>query len=295
MLSRLKRWISRNRGVTHSVIAIAFGAIGLLTAFIVWAVEHKAGPVNALELLLLALVTPSAFALLYIAEVATAYITGKWAEEDREAIFVETFRTAAEMAARRLEVVRSVEKNKLTEHVYCTSHCNLFDDPGGHTPAEAESVYKYNYAFFSALAERTVAAEPGLKLLLHYPDEKAFAHEMGERIDIYLAACEKAQTSLALSHFEPRHLLQKSLKDYFVFEDHVFKTIRKTPHSAGATEYMHIKSAKVAAQYRAWLEDLFNFGEGASNKPPFVERVEFEAKYLTFKAKVEAERRAAKS
>lgn len=292
MLRRLKRWISKNRGPTHSILAIIFGVAGVLTAIVVWLLEHGGGPINKVELLLLALVVPSALSILFIAEVATAYITGKWAEEDREVIFVEVFKTAPEMAARRLEIVKSIAKDGLTENVYCTSHCNLFFATGARTPAEAEALYRANRDFFFALAERTVHADPGLKLLLHVQSDEAFVKEMGTRVDIYLEACEAAGTSLFLSQFEPRQLLQKSLKDYFVFEDHVFKTIRKTPHSAGATEYMHIQSARVAAQYRGWLEDLFNYGDGKLNQPPFVERAAFEARYLAFKEQVESERRA---
>jgi hypothetical protein len=284
--------VAKNPTPTRWLVAVGFGLVGVLTGVLVYALERGAAGthVDKVLIFLVGLAFPTAVSAIYITEIATTWLIEKWANEEREIIYVETFKTAGEMAQKRLDVVKSMRNERLTQHVYCTSHCNLFYDVGVFGKSEKANVEEANAKFFRRLATLTVTSEPGLMLLLFYPSEPAFVGEMGPRLDIYLEVCEAANVALSLEQFSPRRLMQVSVKDYFVFEDHVFKTIRKTPHSEGQTEYMHIQSKKIAGLYRAWLADLFEHGDGFNNPTRFVEKDNFLRKYDDFKKSLARER-----
>jgi hypothetical protein len=267
-------------------VIAAFFAVGAVGGLAVYAFERRA---DYLTIFYFVLLVPTALSSLFIAIVAWKWLAKQW--DKREVIFVEPLASPEDMARLRNDIVSSCRK--LTTDVYCTSHCNLFHDPG--LPPEAAQSDKQhliglNRQFFRSLAMLTVEARPGLKLLLYYPTEQAFDDELTVRIDVYLEVSAAKKVNLDRSNFDPRHLLQESLHDYFVFEDHVFMTLRKA--SGGKTEYMHFHSAAVAEHYRAWLEDLFDNGQ--DNTPPRVEENAFRVKYEALAARLRGERERTK-
>jgi hypothetical protein len=201
--------------------------------------EKRIDWIDWITVLAFAMLLPVAASSAFIAYVSSRWLTKQREMEKRDTIYAEPLATPIQMAQRRLDVVTSCKK--LKTDVYCTSHCNLFYDPGASQSAsvdEKDEIVYLNRKFFKALAHLTIDSRPGLKLLLHAASPQEFAGELGERIDLYLEVGGSKESVLDTNHFDPKSLVQESLSDYFVFEDHVFLTLRKS--SKGKTEYVHI-------------------------------------------------------
>jgi hypothetical protein len=234
-----KRWMIANRRLTQSLVATALVLSGVLAAWLAYVMEHADGETNKVAILLVALIMPCTIALVYITEIATTWLLDHWLEADREAIYVETFDKPVHAAMRRLEIVNQIPTGSLKTKIYCTSHCNLFANAGGRNEKEKVFLEGRNRDFFSRLAHLAMTSrDQGLRLLLQYADgDGSLEKELPIRIDIFLDASESLTQELYPAQFEARRLVQESVKDYFVIEDHVFKTIRKTAQAGGQTEF----------------------------------------------------------
>jgi hypothetical protein len=131
----------------------------------------------------------------------------------------------------------------------------------------------------------------GLQLLLQFrDDDPKLKEELGTRIDLFLKISEGLNRDFNVFHFDVRRLLQESLKDYLVIEDHVFKTIRKTEQAGSETHFVYVKSPELAIGYRLWLQDLFNNGDGPRNSTRYTERHKIGKLFDEVKFEVQAER-----
>jgi hypothetical protein len=287
--------IIRNpRSITIGALFLVLACVGGVGAHILEQYPPNEKRIDWITVVLFAMMLPIAISSAFVAVVSFKWLTKQWETENRDTVYAEPLKTPAQMAQKRHDVVISCKE--LTSDVYCTSHCNLFHDPGvqkgpdGAT-GDYEDIINQNRKFFRALAKLTIESRPGLKLLLYVPNNEAFQGDLGERIDVYLEAAGSKDAVLDQNIFDPKQLMQESLTDYLVFEDNVFMTLRKS--SKGRTEYVYIRSEAVADHYRAWLKDLFETGE--RGKEPRVEEKEFRAKFeeLVSDATGERERAAA--
>jgi hypothetical protein len=285
--------IKRNpRSITVVVVFAVLAAVGGLGAHLLVRYPANASHIEWITVLAYAMLFPTFMSTGFVAVVSFKWLTKQWETEGRDTVYAESLDTPAQMAHKRHEVVSSCRK--LANDVYCTSHCNLFHDPGvptdpGGETGDKDDVIYQNRKFFRALATLTIESRQALKLLLFVPNPQAFVGELGVRIDIYAAVGKTKDAVLDRSNFEPKQLIEESLIDYLVFEDHVFMTMRKA--SKGKTEHVHIRSVAVAEHYRAWLKDIFDTGENTN--PARVEEKEFRKRFEELVAGTTGERKLA--
>jgi hypothetical protein len=255
-----------------------FAVIGTLAAYFCERFLGDSGFPAPLAGALIGLLAPTAFFAVYIAEGIT-----KLTDETDSPVSLKIFEDAVEAALFRLSTVIQIRVGKITSEIYCTSHCNLFANPGG--PGEPNTATNnhlrvVNDAFFSHLLNLAMTPPPekeGLKLLLQYKTaaDDDVQKELRQRLGIYARTCamrKDRDIRLARDRFEIRHLLPHSLKDYFVIEDHVFITVRKTEDSSGRTQYVYMQSRELADTYRMWLADIFEHGH--EGQTPLTEKDE---------------------
>jgi hypothetical protein len=250
---------------TWVFVATLFGILAVFGALGAYVCERMLGEVPGfpapLAGLFIGLLLPTAFFAVYIAEGIT-----KLTEEKEVPVIVKTFDDPIEAAQFRLSTVMQIKADEITSEIYCTSHCNLFANPGGSDGPTNARLRAINDTFFGHLMDLTMntpAEEEGLKLLLQYRNatDDEVKKELGQRLGIYARACAmRRDVRLSRDRFEIRHLLPHSLKDYFVIEDHLFKTVRKTQASGGRTQYVYMQSREIANTYRMWLADVFEHG-----------------------------------
>jgi hypothetical protein len=182
---------------------------------------------------------------------------------------VRIFRDPVQFAIFRLQIVLDTKATGLTHAIHCTSHCNLFAQPGGSSDEINTTLRAINAAFFREMAQIVMdSTSGGLRLLLQYKDVSDFdvKIEIAERLRIWMEVCaRRSDLSLKREQFSVQHLLPASLKDYFVIEDHFFTTIRKTPASGGSTHFVYVRNAAIAETYRDWLADVFSNGHHEDN------------------------------
>jgi hypothetical protein len=274
-----KDWLIRNRALVHWAIPAFFGLLGVITAGGVFLLEHTTD--NKLLIFIIALIIPSSITLIILTELALAWFYDIWLTGSRELV-VKTFSDAREFARFRRDTIRGIKPGTLDDAIYTTSHCNLFAKPEGRENIRTE-VRQLNLEFFQFLAH--IALEPGnrggLRLLVHFESNERdeLWTEMRERVQVFsTAAFEKDMDDWNWHHFDVRHLLQGSAKDYLVIEDHIFKTIRKTEASNGETQYVYMRSAEIAATYRRWLADLFDYGENFETEKERIREIVLEIK-----------------
>jgi hypothetical protein len=292
-LRRFWGLIKRNpRSLTIAVVFVVLAVLGGGGAHLLEHYPANATQIDWITVLLYAMIFPTFMSSGFVAIVSFKWLTKQWETEKYDTLYAVPLDTPAQMAHKRHEVVTSCRK--LANDIYCTSHCNLFHDPGvpkgpdGATSDKEEVIYQ-NRKFFRALAKLTIDSRQALKLLLFVPNQRAFEGELGERIDIYVDAGGTKDAVLDRSNFEPKQLIEESLTDFLVFEDHVFMTMRKS--SKGKTEYVYIRSIAVAEHYRAWLKDLFDTGENST--PARVEEKEFRKKFEELVSNATGERKLA--
>jgi hypothetical protein len=274
------------RWLAHVGVVVAFVSVGYLTDL---AILHLEPPgEEALLRYVLTLLAPAALSTLVIAEVAVKWQLDNRYEVVQEAVHVRTFANALEFARFRRDVVMKIES--LQDPIFCTSHCNLFKNVEANED-EKTTIKQINEEFFSQLAKLSMmSVRGGLHLLLQFNSEAEATEELGRRIDIFLDVGKEVHRNLGSYCFDVCQLLQESVKDYFIIENHVFKTIRSTKHAGGDTKYMYIRCDDVAIGYRTWLADLFENGDGSRNPTPFTERKQMQALFDRVKAQVDRER-----
>jgi hypothetical protein len=221
----------------------------------------------------LSLLALTAFTVLYTASLVDELTTER--NRPMPGAEVRTFRDPVRFATFRAHVVLELEATGLTEPVHCTSHCNLFAQPGGADDPVNNSLRAINTVFFQSLARLAMdSPHGGLRLLLQYKDvtDVDVKIETAERLRIWMDVCaSRNDINLKREQFDVQHLLPASLKDYFVIEDRVFKTIRKTPASGGSTQFVYMRSPEIAQSYRDWLADVFSNGYHRDNAGLYTE------------------------
>jgi hypothetical protein len=145
----------------------------------------------------------------------------------------------------------------------------LFADPGGRTDEVREEIKRTNQEYFEHVARLSIEKNKhgGLRLLVQYEDDEIekLENELRPRVGIFSKVAADKDFDWNPHHFDIRRLVQRSVNDYLVIEDHVFQTIRKTKGTK-ETQYLHLRSAVIAATYRGWLSDLFDYGEGCETE-----------------------------
>jgi hypothetical protein len=258
----LKLWIKRNSFLVRLAIPVLFGVVGLATTIVVHFTNLPTD--NKFLILIIAILVPSTLSLIVITEVVLLWFYEIWLSGGSDVI-VTPLAGAREFAELKRDVIRRIKPGSLNHPIYCTSHCNLFAYPGGRTDEAKAIVKRINEEYFEHVARLSLEqnAPGGLKLLVQYEDSEVekLDEELRRRIEIFSKMTVNKDFDWNAHHFDIRRLKETSVKDYLVVEDHVFKTIRKTQESK-ETQYIYIRSAIIAATYRSWLSDLFEFGEG---------------------------------
>jgi hypothetical protein len=259
----LNSWVRRNGFIVKLSIPVLFGLIGILTTIAVFILDPSTD--NKLLLLILALVLPAAVSLIVITEVVLLWFYEVWLRGGSDVI-VTPVANARDFAELKRAVIRQIRPGTLNYPIFCTTHCNLFADPGGRTDDIKEDIKRINQEYFEHVAQLSMDKQNthgGLRLLIQYEDDEIekLENELRPRIAIFSKVAADKDFDWNAHHFDVRRLMQRSVKDYLVVEDHVFKTIRKTQETK-ETQYIHIRSAVIAATYRSWLWDLFDYGEG---------------------------------
>jgi hypothetical protein len=263
----LKSWLIRQRRLVQWGIPVLFGVVGLLTAVLVYFLEHTNTDNKAL-IFIVALIFPSAISLVVVTEIVLLWFYDVWLIGIAD-IKIVPLQDVREFVRLRRDVVRSIKPGTLTRPIFCTSRCNFFARPEGRTGEIQAEIKQINSDFVHHLARISIGTKGapnnagGFRLMVQYDNHEnaELEVELGKFVDIFLAEATKEELDWNWYHFDVRRLMERSVKDYFVIEDHVFKTIRKTKES-NEIQYMYIQSAVIAATYRNWLADLFEYGEG---------------------------------
>src|ERR1700682_4299310 len=169
----LKALVKRNpRSLTIVVVFLALTILGGVGAHLFERYPSNATHIDWITVVLYAMIFPTFIASGFVTIVSFKWLTKQWETEGRDTLFAEPLETALHMAHRRREIVNSCRK--LTKDVYCTSHCNLFHNPGlpkgPDGAADKEEVAQQNRKFFRALAKLTIDSRQALRLLLFVPD-----------------------------------------------------------------------------------------------------------------------------
>lgn len=272
------------RWLAHIGVAVLLIGIGYLTDLVILRLEPPGQ--ETLLRYILTLLAPAAISTLIIAELAVKWQLDNWYESKKDALSVKTFANAVEFARFRRDIVMGIEV--VDDPIYCTSHCNLFRNIEA-KDAEKSTIREINREFFRQMAELSISSKRGgLRLLLEFKNEEEAREELAPRIDIFLDVAQRLGRDFDIFQFDVCRLLQPSVKDYFVIEDHVFKTIRKTRPGTD-TQYLYVKNAEIAVGYRTWLADLFANGHAVS-PTPFTENENMRRLFDRIRAEVETRR-----
>jgi hypothetical protein len=216
--------------------------------------------VDATHLFVYGAIIPIAVYLTVLSELAIVLFFKQLHEQD--VVHLETFSDASLFAKRRAAIVSSIEPESVKYNIISTSHCNLFARPDGETLKEMESVARVNRELFEAMVR--IALNPNsegrIRVLFSAESQQELNDELNERHAILNAVALELKRQWDADHFRVEMLAGRSLKDYLIIEDHVFKTIRKvkTNRTQGnQAKYIHIQSKKIADSYREWLRDMF--------------------------------------
>jgi protein-S-isoprenylcysteine O-methyltransferase Ste14 len=288
-----REWFEQNRALVRVVVSSIFAIVGVVAGFIVYGLEKH--EVESVLILIVALVAPMALSMAFVTVLAVEWLVDR---PRRDVSLIRTFPDSIKFAEFRRDIILGIKK--INDPIYCTSHCNLFAYPGGRELTEAgatkkgdeETLKEFNREFFRKIAFLSMESmRGGLNLLLCYRDgEPKVKEELRPRFDIFFDVADELKREFNINHFDVRRLLQESLKDYLVIEDHVFKTIRKTPEAGNETRHAYVKNAKLADEYRVWLKDLFNNGDSPRNPTRFAEKTRMLDLYEEVKAEVRRER-----
>jgi hypothetical protein len=194
---------------------------------------------------------------------------------DVEGVQIRVFQNTKEFLGFRNKIVSELRDNAIEHPIYCSSHLRLFSTPDGHSARDREVVAYLNRQLFRYIAQMALmpGTRGGLRLLLQYREgnQQLLENELNEIADTFSAVAAETRSTWNWYHFDIRRLLHDSAKDYFVIEDHVFKTIRKTDESRSEAQFIYIKSPQIASTYREWLRDIFEYGDGPKNPTPYTE------------------------
>jgi hypothetical protein len=255
-------WTKQKSLLLKLVIPVLFGLAGLSTGIIIHYLSLSTD--NKLLLLIIGILVPSAVSLIIVSEVVLLWFYEIWLRGGSDVI-VTPLSGAREFAELKRDVIRQIRPGSLNHPIYCTTHCNLFAEPGGRTPEAQAAIKQINEEYFERVARLSLESNMpgGLRLLVQYDDHdiEKLDRELRPRIAIFSKMNASQNFEWNAHNFDLRRLIEGTVKDYLVVEDHVFKTIRKTRETK-ETQYIYIRSAIIAATYRSWLADLFDYGEG---------------------------------
>lgn len=289
-----REWLDQNRAVVRILVGTVFLAIGLATAVVAYFLEkhgatNPAEAARSIDILIVGLVMPMAFSVGFVTILAVEWLVDR---PRRDINVIQTFPDAIKFAEFRRDTVLKIEK--LADAIYCTSHCNLFAYPSGREVEDEndKTLTDINSQFFRKVASLSMESlRGGLKLLLYYGDDDLKVRaELRPRFDIFLDVCESPKRDFSVTQFDVRRLLQESLKDYLVIEDHVFKVIRKTRQAGSEVRYAYVKNQSLADEYRVWLKDIFENGDGEQNQAAYTEKTKISRLCAEIKQEVKAER-----
>jgi hypothetical protein len=141
--------------------------------------------------------------------------------------------------------------------IYYASSCNLFANLDGRQ-SEAVGIERANNEFFRRIAY--LATQPGslgqLRALFRYDNDDTRNVELDQCIEVFCSILPEWD----MHQFEIRRLIDTSVKEYLVIEDHLFKVIRSANPESKDARYVHVQSQQLADTYREWLIDLFHYG-----------------------------------
>lgn len=171
-------------------------------------------------------IVPIAVYLTVISELAIIWLFKHLREDD--AVYVETYSNAVLFANKRASIVGAIDPKDIKHNIFSTSHCNLFARPEGENPLQIDTVARLNVSLFESLAK--IALDPNsegrIRVLLYARSQKDLDNEINQREWILANVSNKLGRQWDHDHFQFPMLVAKSLKDYLVIEDHVFKTVK---------------------------------------------------------------------
>jgi hypothetical protein len=293
MPSRFTSWLRRHQKSVGFFVTIIYGLL-VLAAGLIGSFAGSTAQDKALNLLI-GLAITFAIGQLFIFAIAVLWLTD-YHLTDRSArrTEVEIFQSPVEFAQKKCAVLRDLDPISLKNRIYGVSHCNLFANPEGNNEQERAEVLRHNEEFFNRLAQlvmRSTNDEVRLRVLLQY-DEHDMAPKKDKESNLIreLKARQKFFTDAghAMPHpiewdrynFEVKRRIGNSGKDYFVINEHVFKTIRQTP-GTGRSIYIYMRGQEIARSYWTWLHDLYEYGKDAG----LVEDAEIQQIFLDLRAK----------
>jgi hypothetical protein len=262
------KWLRQHQKSAGFIVTIAYGLLVLAAAPIGWFVVSD---VNDKPLgLLIGLVISFAIGQLIIFAIAVLWFTDyHLLPRSSKRTTVEISSNPIEFAQRKCAVLRDLELQSINRTIYGVSYCNLFAKPEGNDNDEKNDVRELNSKFFRALADivmRSDNRDVKLRILLHYDDEDIetnLVKELKARQEIFTKSAQALSQPAGWNsreHFEVKRGLVHSGIDYFVIQDHVFMTIRKTPGTRST--YIHIHGQELAKSFWFWLDELYDYGEG---------------------------------
>jgi hypothetical protein len=267
-------WFRRHARVLKPSFHIGAAVIPILIGVACFYLEQKGVPV--VYLYVFGAIIPAVLYITVISEIAILLFFDHLKEDDR--VYVETTYDAVRFANKRAEIVKSIKPESVKRHIISTSHCNLFARPEGVNPDEVEKVGIINKDLFESMAKIALNqnGEGRIRVLFFAPTEDDLEMEIDVREEILDRISQQLGLRWDNDHFGWRRLRAKSLKDYLIIEDHVFKTIRKLevrehegeardqkqkqPYLGTRAKYIHLESKDIADSYREWLRDMFENG-----------------------------------
>jgi hypothetical protein len=294
MPPRILNWLRHNRKSAGFVVSIAYGLFVLAAALIGW---HAGKDVSdSAHNLLIGLTISFAVGQLFLFAIAALWFTDyHLAERSSKRTTVEIFQSPVDFARKRCAVLHDLDLTSLKNRIYGVSHCNLFAKPDGNSDQEVADVRKLNVRFFNELADlvmRSDNPEVRYRVLLQYDDgeldpqpdgkDSNLVQELKARQEIFTRAGRNLPSPVdwGRDHFAVKRLMDNSHKDYFLVNDHIFKTIRQTP-STRRSIYIYIHGQELAQSYWTWLHDLYEYGENDK----LVEVTEIQRVFQELKAK----------
>jgi hypothetical protein len=274
MPPRILNWLRRNRKSAGLVVSIAYGVFLLAAGLLSW---HAGKDVSdSAHNLLIGLTISFAVGQLFLFAIAALWFTDyHLAERASKRTVVEIFQSPVDFARKKCAVLHDLDPQSLQNRIYGVSHCNLFAKPEGDSEQEVADVRNLNVRFFSELAHlvmRSNNPDVRYRVLLQYDDADLvpqqdgkdcnLAQELKARQEIFTKAGRSLPSPMdwGREHFAVKRLMGDSDKDYFVINDHIFKTIRQTPGTHRSI-YIYIQGQELAKSYWTWLHDLYEYGE----------------------------------
>jgi hypothetical protein len=252
-----KKWSKIVLGILFPIIGVGAAIFGVIAAY------RQNAPVITLATSVAILTISIQCVLMY--NIALIWINEYYIpahEQDRPKVAI--FTSALKFAEHKHHIISNIDSLPPNSMVYASCHDNFFVNPDG-PEQEKVAVREANTRVFTRLAELILRGEMcGLRLFMQYDENgdgpKNMTAELKTRGQIFTKVAEQLKKRWVRHNFQYVKSNSKSVKDYLVINEHVFKTIKKTHHEDEMATYVHIKHQKLAEAYAVWMHNIFYDG-----------------------------------